>query len=235
MKSEKYIKGILDRTDVRNAENLQLMVIKYIEDHTPLASWVETKIALRCAKYGFRRSRIIAELARSFVLCTEYCKSANRQRIAEKAQIKNFNRNGLKVTKLPDTGHNAVRLMDGELVYGNLGRLARATKSIDAQHGNDFLYLKWTVDSGGAQENQWKDVLDFIDAANRYIETHTDDTRFVIVLDGQFYKGNWARYKQYANARLLVETSDSYIARNQAIEADTTPVSEDVVLKHTNV
>ncbi len=232
MKSNKFIQGRMDRTDVRNAEDLQLQVINYIEKHTPLEDWIENKIAKRCAKYGFRRARVIAELARSFVLCTEFAKSASRQRVAEKAQIENFNRNGLKVAKLADVGSDSIRLMDGDLVYGRIGRLARATKSIDAQFGNDFIALKWTKDTGGSQGNQWLDALSFIDAANEYIQKHKKSSvRFVVVLDGPFYRTNWARYKQYATPRLLVETSDSYIARNQKVTTKT--AGDDVVVRHT--
>lgn len=231
MKSNKFIQGRLDRTDVKNAEDLQLQVTKHLENGTPLDEWIENKVAKRCAKYGFRRIRVLAELVRSFVLCTEFAKSATRQRVAEKAQIENFNRNGLKVVKLADVGSDSIRLMGGDLVYGRIGRLARATKSIDAQYGNEFLFMKWTNESGGSQENQWRDALGFIDAANEYIEKHNNNVKFVVILDGPFYGTNWARYKQYATPRLLVETSDSYIARNQ--KATTTTVSDDIVVRHT--
>ena len=118
----------------------------------------------------------------------------------------------MEVEKLPSTGQRALRLLDtGELVFGSLGTKAVSTKAIDAKYGNDFLFQKFTNEFGGAQDNQGRDVLTFLKAANKYVAANKNKFRFVAVLDGDFYQANWEKYNQYVNKRVLVETSDSYI------------------------
>jgi len=212
MNTNEIIKDALDKRDVSNAIETQLAALKFVETGTPLPQWLAEKIIKRCEKYGFRYGEVVGAVATSAITAAEYAKSATRQSVAEKTQLSNFTKNGLAVEKLPSTGQNAVRLLDtGEIVFGSLSTRAVATKAMDAKYGNDFLFQKFTQEYGGAQDNQGRDVLTMLKAANKYVAANKNKFRFVAILDGDFYQANWEKFNQYINNKVLVETSDSYI------------------------
>lgn len=214
MNTEQIIKRELDRQDLENAEETQFAALLYVENGGDLPRWLEEKILKRCRKYGFRFGEVTGTIASSPVVAAEYAKSATRQSVAEKVQIANFNKNGLKVEKLSGTGGNAMRLLEtGELVFGSLGNTTVATKALDSRRGNDLIAQKFTEEFGGAQDNQGQDALNYLKAANLYVAKNKNKFRFVAVLDGNYYRRNWLRFNQYANGRVLVETSDSYISK----------------------
>ena len=214
MGTSELIKQELDKRDVENANEAQLAALKFVENETPLPRWLSEKVLKRCEKYGFRYGEVVGAIATSAVTAAEYSKSATRQSVAEKTQIKNFVKNGLAVEKIPSTGQRAMRLLDtGELVFGSLHPTAVSTKAIDGRYGNDLLFQKFTDEFGGAQDNQGRDVLTYLKAANKYVNINKNKFRFVAILDGNFYQANWEKYRQYINGKVLVETSDSYIAK----------------------
>jgi len=99
------------------------------------------------------------------------------------------------------------------LVYGSLGATDRSTKAIDGRRSNDWVFSKFTWDGGGSQDNQGRDVLNFLDGANDYIAKHANNYRFVALLDGKYYRKNYRMFDQYVNGRVLVENTDNYIVK----------------------
>jgi len=229
MSTERVIRRELDKRDLDNAEETQLAALLHIEDGVELPRWLEEKIVKRCNKYGFRFGEVVGEIASSRIVAAEYAKSAVRQSVAEKVQFATLNKNGLSVEKLPNSGPGAVRILDGDLVYGSLGSTDRATKAIDGKRSNDWIFSKFTRDGGGSQDNQGRDVLNFIDGANAYISKHTNNYRFVALLDGKYYNKNYQMFSQYINGRILVETTDNYIAKCRERIANT---KNNVVARH---
>jgi hypothetical protein len=213
MSTEKIIKRELDRKDLKNAEETQFAALLFIESEVELPVWLEEKILKRCRKYGFRFGEVVGSIAASPIIAAEYAKSATRQGVAEKVQFDTILKNGVKIEKLPNSGPGAIRILDGNLVYGSRGVTDRSTKALDGRRANDWTLFKYTEDFGGAQDNQGRDVLNFLDSANAYIERHPNNYRFVAVIDGNYYKRNWRLFEQYINGRVLVETTDSYIAK----------------------
>lgn len=213
MSTERTIKRELDKRDLDNAEETQFAALLFIENGEELPIWLEEKILKRCRKYGFRFGEVAGAIASSPITAAEYAKSAKRQGIAEKVQFAALNKNGLKIEKLPSSGPGAVRILAGDLVYGSLGATDRATKALDGRRANDWVSSKFTEDNGGSQDNQRLDILNFVDGANAYIAKHTNNYRFVAMLDGDYYRKNWQLLKQYVNGRVLIETTDSYIAK----------------------
>jgi len=213
MSTERIIRRELDKKDLDNAEETQFAALLFIEDGEELPRWLEEKIIKRCIKYGFRFGEVVGEIASSRVTAAEYAKSAVRQSVAEKIQFATLNKNGLNVEKLPSSGPGAVRILDGDLVYGSLGATDRATKALDGRRANDWLFSKFTEDNGGSQDNQGRDVLNFLDGANAYIAKHANNYRFVALLDGKYYRKNYRMFDQYVDGRILVETTDSYTVK----------------------
>lgn len=213
MATEKVIKRELDRIDLQNAEDTQLAALEFVETGYPLPEWLEDKVNKRCAKYGFRFGEVVGAIAASPIIAAEYAKSATRQGVAEKIQFEALEKNGVSIEKLPSSGPGAIRILDGDLVYGSLGVTDRSTKAIDGRRANDWVFFKYTEDFGGAQDNQGRDVLNFLDSANDYIAKNANNYRFVAVIDGQYYKRNWQLFNQYTNGRVLIETTDTYVAK----------------------
>jgi len=218
---DEFVRTVIRDQDVENAVGLQRMVREHLDDkvRNPLPRDIEEKIRKRCEKYGlYDRLEVLTAIVSSKVAAAELCKKANRQGKAQEAQMVYLTRHGVGIDSLPTRGLGAVRLVNGELVYGEVeNRFSReniVTKSVDAERGNDLIFLKWTDGYGGAQDNQANDACNFLREASKYINMHTNSkVRFVIILDGSYYKKNWASLEKWSSKKLLVETSDSYIAK----------------------
>lgn len=92
-------------------------------------------------------------------------------------------------------------LCDGAIVDGAT-RPAAATKTLDAHIPSTHTYcvLKYTSEAGGAQDNQFNDVKDFIKQFVVYLENNTEaNDNLTCYLDGAYYTP-----KKYELLRSLV-------------------------------
>jgi hypothetical protein len=92
-------------------------------------------------------------------------------------------------TILPSGGKDAVYLENGKLLTGkDLDTQAKDTKSIDFMwKTGDFTFYashKYTETNGGAQDNQYKDVQDFLKHCR---DCNKKNTRFLAICDGDYY------------------------------------------------
>ncbi|MDR1008779.1 MAG: hypothetical protein LBL52_00825 [Rickettsiales bacterium] len=92
---------------------------------------------------------------------------------------------------LPVGGSEALYLVNGKLLTGEaLGKSAKDTKSIDFtwKTGKYTIYAshKYTKTSGGAQDNQYIDVQNFLKNA---FDNNQKDAKFVAICDGDYYLG----------------------------------------------
>jgi len=215
-----YVKDKIREKDLENLAKTKRTVLDHLEEGTPLVSNFEKKIRTYCKKYNLTRSVVLASILSDDIAASVFAKSAGRQRTAEKAQLEYMqHERGVRVARLPSTGHGSIRIQDGELVKGNVARTINSTKSMDAisdnHHTIDYLYQKFTDGFGGAQDNQAMDALRFLEMAHDYVDTHDDRIRFVAVLDGGYYVRHWPVFESFATDRILVETSDSYKRRGR--------------------
>lgn len=210
MSIKNYVEKRVSAADTQNIKDIQHRVSEHLEKNIPLPLPIEFKIRRKCLKYGWKRSEILSAVVLSKVAASVLAISAEKQSIAEKAQIGYLKERGLPVVKLASTGSDSVRLLRGDLCYG-LGKHVDATKAIDCVCGHDFLYLKWTKEQGGAQDNQASDVIDFLKKAKRYVNKHDDSVRFIAIVDGDFYDEKKVNIlNKFTNERVLVRTSDTY-------------------------
>lgn len=120
-------------------------------------SWVKTKINNHIKKFDglFTCEDIVEQIKSNDIVASMFCKDPSKQNISEKMVEKI-----LGVPKLPANGANSIRFTpNGELT---------GVKSIGVSKSADFLFngiyftQKYTAESGGAQDNQYNDVVDFL-------------------------------------------------------------------------
>jgi len=84
-------------------------------------------------------------------------------------------------------------------------------KSLTVDNKIEYYYAKYTNEEGGAQDNQYKDAVSFIDQANLYYKKNKfSDIKFILILDGNYYIKKMNDIKKLINhSNILVETSTS--------------------------
>ena len=119
--------------------------------------WVKTKINNHVEKFDglFSYEDIVEQIKSNDIVASMFCKDPSKQNISEKMVEKI-----LGIPKLPVSGANSIRFTpDGKLT---------GVKSIGVSKSADFLFngiyftQKYTAESGGAQDNQYNDVVDFL-------------------------------------------------------------------------
>ena len=119
--------------------------------------WVKTKINNHVEKFDglFSYEDIVEQIKSNDIVASMFCKDPSKQNISEKMVEKI-----LGIPKLPVSGANSIRFTpDGKLT---------GVKSIGVSKSADFLIngiyftQKYTAESGGAQDNQYNDVVDFL-------------------------------------------------------------------------
>ena len=119
--------------------------------------WVKTKINNHVEKFDglFSYEDIVEQIKSNDIVASMFCKDPSKQNISEKMVEKI-----LGIPKLPVSGANSIRFTpEGKLT---------GVKSIGVSKSADFLIngiyftQKYTAESGGAQDNQYNDVVDFL-------------------------------------------------------------------------
>lgn len=220
MTVDEYVNNKLMEKDRENLIKTKNAVSKHLNTGTPLVPNFERKIRNYCKRYCMNRGEVVASILSNDVAATAFAKAANRQRTAEKAQLEYMQLvRGIRVEGLPSSGYRSLRLQDGEIVDGFTPRNVNSTKTFDAvsdnHHTIDYIFQKFTMGAGGAQDNQARDAIRFLEAANDYVDTYNDRVRFVAILDGSYYDRHWFVFTSYCSDRVLVETADTYKTRGR--------------------
>lgn len=136
-----------------------------------------------------------------------FIKSPIRQNLEEKL-ISEY----IGLPKLPARGKNCIRFnSNGDIVHENT---SHATKSADFKIGDWYITQKYTKDFGGAQDNQYKDIVDFI----RY---GTKKHKIIALVDENYwYNKNKDRLKNdfIDNPNLIVLSADELKERKREFE-----------------
>lgn len=120
-------------------------------------AWVQTKINNHLQKFNelFSYQDIYSQVLENDIVASMFCKDPSKQNISE-----NLVASELNVPKLPASGRKCVRFDEsGDMVSTN--RIG-ATKSADFFMEGVYYTQKYTKEAGGAQDNQYADVVDFL-------------------------------------------------------------------------
>ena len=119
-------------------------------------SWVQEKIENHVAAFDgvITADEIREGILNNMIIASKFCKDPGKQNISEKlaAEV-------LQLDKLPASGSRCIRFDDmGNIVSTSAGH----TKSADFKYLDYYATQKYTDGSGGAQDNQRNDVIDFL-------------------------------------------------------------------------
>ena len=118
-----------------------------------------------------------------------FAKDPSKQKIHEKTAAK-FIRNLEGVIGFNHLSNKALYVFDGTPIPRESVKSYPKAKTIDFkwQYGNFEIYAshKYTHEEGGAQGNQYKDLLAFIEGCR---DSKNPKWRFIAIADGPFYQG----------------------------------------------
>ena len=111
-----------------------------------------------------------------------------KQNIAEKLQLKFIQEHlSPEYKKLPSKGKDSIYFINGKLVHKKEEN--QKVKSADFYNSqlDTYVFAKYTHEEGGSQDNQYSDVVMFIEGVDKYLECYPCKTQFLILTDGEYY------------------------------------------------
>ena len=145
------------------------------------------KIGRRAEEFGLTSDEIIKDIESCKTAVIPFCKNPNKQNFYEKIaadMIKDmYGVDGFE--KLPN---QSLYVSDGVVFKNKEHKKYPKAKTLDFKfrYKNYTIYAshKYTKDSGGSQDNQYKDLQDFIIQSR---DTKIPQTVFIAIADGDYY------------------------------------------------
>lgn len=115
----------------------------------------QLKIRNYCEKFGFSSQEVKDQIMINDLVASFFIKDPAKQNFTEKlvGEI-------LKTTTLPQAGKNCIRFDSNGDICSK--KTPDTTKSADFYINNMYITQKYTRGDGGAQDNQYNDVIDFL-------------------------------------------------------------------------
>lgn len=152
---------------------------------------MKLKILNWADKFGYSFDEIRSKIINDEIFRCVFAKDPAKQNLYQNIASKYINSldiiENFKV--LPSGGKDAIYLTNGKILKGNLLKnQSKDIKSIDFMwHSKGYTFYashKYTEISGGAQDNQYKDVQDFL---NHSRDCNEEKTIFLAICDGDYY------------------------------------------------
>lgn len=182
---------------IKNPEAYQKKLLKYSQRHN--------------LEYNFLQQ----ELLDNIYLMNEIAKDPSKQNfqeiIAKDYILENYKefQNFEILPKKSKNGIESIYLTNGQIVKESDLSTKNHTKSIDFkwEYKGFTIYAthKYTKDSGGGQDNQYKDVVSFLEHAKQNIN---NKILFVAICDGKYYEGKRSEElkRMVMNTKCVVST-----------------------------
>lgn len=136
------------------------------------------------------REQIYQEVYNSDIAALHLSKDAKKQNLVETHVLNKLKEINPTFIKLPPNGKDSIRFTpEGKLIYGCKNKTVfKDSKSVDYYseiNGRKWYYAqKYTTGEGGAQDNQYKDAITFIDNG---LKNENRDFGIGLILDGDYY------------------------------------------------
>lgn len=157
------------------------------------------KIKNYCNKYNFDIKEVQQRILTDDVIASFFIKDPFKQNF-----IENLISGLLGIKRLPQMGKNCVRF-DRE---GNIcsEKTIAAIKSVDFIIENTFITQKYTRNQGGAQDNQFQDVINFLNAGSI-------KNKVGALLDGEYWEEKRSILKAYykTNENVIILCMDDLL------------------------
>jgi len=147
--------------------------------------YLDKKIKNESHKKGYSYQDILNLIKINEMYASFFAKDPIKQNLAENIQLEVL-QNITNVKKLIQHGKKSIRLYDGDIITKSN---KVSTKSLDFydEDNETYYYCKYTKDEGGAQDNQFRDVVIFIQECNKYCEKNNNSVKFIALLNGNYY------------------------------------------------
>ena len=152
---------------------------------------LEKKINNFCHLHGFESEDVIGQIKDNGIVAACFAVNPNRQNIYEKIAA-DFIKNIDGVNDFKALSSNDLIVVSGGVLpkrefKGAGGQAAAKTIDFKWRYGTLTFYAshKYTKESGGSQDNQYKDLQAFL---KECIQTNSPDNHFVAVADGPYYQ-----------------------------------------------
>lgn len=135
----------------------------------------QTKIKNYCKQFNFNIKEVNDKILSDRMFAMFFIKNPAKQNLVEKTIIKIFPN-----TKLPASGKKCVRFSsDGKVIFK---KEIGCTKSADFLIDDVYFTQKYTNGCGGAQDNQYNDVVDFLSKGEK-----NKNFKVGAILDGDYW------------------------------------------------
>ncbi len=153
---------------------------------------MKVKIKNWAEKFGYSFNTIKNKILEDEVFRCFFAKDPAKQNIYENIASKYIDSldNVQQFKKLSSAGDNALYLSSGKLLKGSeIRNQAKDTKSIDFHWTTNqttvYASHKYTKDVGGAQDNQYADMQEFLKNAR---DCSLKNVMFIAICDGEYYQ-----------------------------------------------
>lgn len=125
-----------------------------IQNHLQNSDY-QQKVYNFATKFGFNVNEVNQAIKENIFLAACFIKDPSKQNFTEKLVAET-----LGIEKLPPSGKKCICFNEnGDILSANRGNVS---KSADFYIDNRYYTQKYTNETGGAQDNQYKDVVDFL-------------------------------------------------------------------------
>jgi hypothetical protein len=157
----------------------------------PVKNWLDFKIKSFCKTFDFSYDGVLRLIKENKYFAATFIMDPGRQNFYETQALKfiQSTNNIVSATKLSASGKQAKFVINGKLVGKKDVVNLETNKSIDFEVvliNTKKIYIahKHTGEAGGAQDNQYHDLITFLNNANQYL----GDDYFMAIADGNYYK-----------------------------------------------
>lgn len=189
---------------------------------------LENKISNYTSQWGDDAAELKDEIASNIRLARQFAKDPTKQTLHQNVAFEYLKGISLfsSVENPINRGNGAYYIMNGSIKTGaDISNGQRNAKSIDfilkytfkKKNFKIFVTHKYTKGEGGAQDNQFADVIDFHKHARECVD---DDVYFVSITDGAYYKSLYCGYNKKGN-RIDFLNKKYASSRNRACSMDT--------------
>lgn len=192
---------------LKESEELQknIKILRSMLEKGFIDKSLRIKIDNYCELYGFEYELIKYKILEDDLFCIQFCKSPQKQSLHQKLALEEI-KSIPKIQNailLPSGGSGSMYVVSGlVLPYSQAKNTSTTnkTKSIDFVWDyidNNGVIIKcyathkYTKVSGGSQDNQFKDILNYMDNAKH----HMGNDYFFAICDGEYYQQSYNGYK----------------------------------------
>ena len=147
---------------------------------------LHTKIANHAARFAesWTTAELVDRIIEDDLVASFFAKDPKRQNKSEASVVSKFQLHNREIESLPNGGPNSITVYEGKI---HKGERINGCKSVDFRLNNWLCGHKTTDSRGGAQDNQFNDLCEFIKQAVIYCERNQDEWKFAALCDGNYY------------------------------------------------